>query len=295
MHRLHTLGGPNGFANMVNNRAEIVGLAETNAQDRNCPLRQFQPVVWKHGKPYALPTVGDSYGVAAYINDKGQIAGSSGACAPFNFNTLLYMSEDHAMLWVEDGTPHDLGNLGGAGGIAGNHACAINNRTQVVGHSELLNNTTFHGPKKTACRILARSLTTMPASHLASMTTGRSLARPLDANFNSHAYIWQNGMITDLNTLIKWRLQLVFSSPNPSTIEARSLAMGRQIRGNFTVSWRSQMTAVLIPAQISETRLPCSDRCSLTKLASSYDSNCHVDIMLGSRVKRSALGSVDLR
>lgn len=120
MHRLHTLGGPNGFANMVNNRAEIVGLAETNAQDRNCPLRQFQPVVWKHGKPYALPTVGDSYGVAAYINDKGQIAGSSGACAPFNFNTLLYMSEDHAMLWVEDGTPHDLGNLGGAGGIAGN-------------------------------------------------------------------------------------------------------------------------------------------------------------------------------
>src|SRR5262249_17397915 len=44
-----------------------------------------------------------------------------------------------------DGTPHDLGNLGGVGGIAGNHACALNNRGQAVGHSELANNATFHG------------------------------------------------------------------------------------------------------------------------------------------------------
>jgi uncharacterized membrane protein len=38
----------------------------------------------------------------------------------------LYLGENHALLW-ERGMVTDLGNLGGTGGIGGNHACAINN------------------------------------------------------------------------------------------------------------------------------------------------------------------------
>ena len=47
------------------------------------------------------------------------------------------------MLW-EAGAAINLGNLGGDGLFGGHHACAINNRGQVVGHSDLTGDTTFH-------------------------------------------------------------------------------------------------------------------------------------------------------
>src|SRR5882724_5071567 len=50
-----------------------------------------------------------------------------------------------ALLWKKDSAVTGLGRLGGAGGIAGNHGCAVNNQGEVVGHSELPNNPTFHG------------------------------------------------------------------------------------------------------------------------------------------------------
>jgi uncharacterized membrane protein len=83
MTRLPTLGGANGVANMINNRGEAVGYAENNTQDPGCPVHQFEPVVWENGTIRKLPThTGDAYGVAAQINDNGQVAGASGACGP---------------------------------------------------------------------------------------------------------------------------------------------------------------------------------------------------------------------
>ena len=53
--------------------------------------------------------------------------------------------ENYGPALGKDGAVTDLGRLGGAGGIAGSHGCAVNNQGEVVGHSELLNNATFHG------------------------------------------------------------------------------------------------------------------------------------------------------
>jgi probable HAF family extracellular repeat protein len=202
MHPLPTLGGANGVANMINDRGEAVGYAETAAQESNCPVHQFEPVIWKNGKPYELPTyTGDSNGVAAWINDRGQVVGSSGACAPFNPNSQLYLSENHALLW-DDRTVIDLGNLGGTGGLAGNHACAINNRSQVVGHSELPNDTTFHA-FVWARETLMQDLGTLSGDY-ASLAIGindegKIVGASLDGNFNPRAYVWENGVMTDLN------------------------------------------------------------------------------------------------
>src|SRR5229473_8370729 len=146
MTKLPTLGGANGYANMINNRGEVAGLAENNTKDPGCPVSQFEPVIWENGAIRKLPTPsGAPYGVAAWINDNGQAVGAAGACAAFNPNTGLYLVENYALLWEKDGSVHDLGNLGGTGANAGNHACALNNQGQVVGHSELPNDTTFHG------------------------------------------------------------------------------------------------------------------------------------------------------
>ena len=43
MHALPTLGGPNGYANMINDRGDIVGIAETSIQDAGCSVHRFKP------------------------------------------------------------------------------------------------------------------------------------------------------------------------------------------------------------------------------------------------------------
>jgi uncharacterized membrane protein len=120
MTRLPTLRGANGVANRINNRGEVGGYVETNTLENACPVSQFKPVIWRDGKVHKLRTwPGDSDGVVAWINDEGQAVGASGTCAPlFNQNSGLYLVENHALLWEKDGTVHDLGALGGAGGIA---------------------------------------------------------------------------------------------------------------------------------------------------------------------------------
>jgi probable HAF family extracellular repeat protein len=208
MTPLPTLGGANGSANMINGRGEVAGYAETNTPDPDlaCTVSQFAPVLWKNGKIHELPTFpGDPVGVAAWINDEGQVVGSSGTCGSFNPNSGLHLVENHALLWEKDGSVHDLGNLGGTGGIAGNHACALNNRGQVVGHSELTDDTTFHGflwTRKTGMQDLGTLDGDYASLALGINDSGDVVGGSLDSNFNARATLWKNGVLTDLNTLI---------------------------------------------------------------------------------------------
>ncbi len=206
MTKLPTLGGANGVANWINHRGEVAGWAENTTQDMGCPVSQFEPVLWENGRIHELPTFpGDAYGVAASINQNGQIVGASGTCATtFNPNSGLYLVEDHALLW-ENGTMTDLGNLGGTGGLAGNHACAINNRGQVVGHSELLNDTTFHGflwTRETGMRDLGTLTGDYASVALNINDGGEVVGASLSATFSSRAFLWKKGRMTDLNTLV---------------------------------------------------------------------------------------------
>jgi probable HAF family extracellular repeat protein len=120
------------------------------------------------------------------------------------------------LLWESDDSYHDLGNLGGP---VGNFAIGINNQGQVVGHSNLPNNTTFHAflwTRETGMRDLG----TLPGD-VASLAThindrGEVVGASLDANFNLHPVLWENGAPVDLDTLVvsnaaKLTLQLAWS------------------------------------------------------------------------------------
>jgi probable HAF family extracellular repeat protein len=234
MTMLPTLGGANGFANGINNRGEVVGISETGNNDPNpaCPVAQFAPVIWKSGIPKPLETyAGDPDGIAAAINDNGQAVGASGTCSSINPATGLYLVEDHALLWERDGTVHDLGNLGGSGGLAGKHACALNNKGQVVGHSQLPNNTTFHGFLWTKEKGMRDLGTVAGAFDYASLALGVNNAgdivgASLDANFHAIAALWaDNGVAVDLNALIA-------SNPgNLTLIQANSINSRGEITG----------------------------------------------------------------
>jgi probable HAF family extracellular repeat protein len=209
MIQLPTLGGNNGVAMAISNRGEVAGFAENSTPDPGCPAPQvlhFEPVVWEKGVIHKLPTfAGDPDGVAQQINDNGEVVGGSGTCATFNTNFLYNLVPAHALLW-EKGKATDLGNLGGQTGQAGgNIAYDINNRSQVVGTSDLEGDTTFHAflwTKRTGMQDLGTLSGDIASVSISINDAGSVIGASLDADFNPRAFLWEKGVMTDLNTLI---------------------------------------------------------------------------------------------
>ncbi len=209
MIQLPTLGGNNGVAMAISKRGEVAGFAENSTPDPGCPAPQvlhFKPVVWEKGVIHKLPTFGgDPDGVAQEINDKGEVVGGSGICATFNTNFLFNLVPVHALIW-ERGKATDLGNLGGQTGLAGgNIAYDVNNQGQVVGNSDLPGDTTFHAflwTKRTGMQDLGTLSGDVASVSISINEAGSVIGASLDANFNPRAFLWEKGVMTDLNTLI---------------------------------------------------------------------------------------------
>jgi uncharacterized membrane protein len=128
--------GNNGGVSHINNRGEVVGLAENTTADPDCGAPQkfeFKPVIWRNGQVVELSTFpGDKVGFAFGINDNSEVVGGSGACASFDPLQQLYSQPIHALFWDRNGEMQVIADLEGQ---AGSTADDINNRGQVVGSS----------------------------------------------------------------------------------------------------------------------------------------------------------------
>ncbi len=213
MTALATLGGLNSAASGINANGVMVGDAENTTKDSTCPAPQafqFKPVIWQNGKVQELPTVlGDQEGIAFAINDNGQAVGSSGICSTLNPASLTNYLAVHPVLW-QNGTATYLGSLGGTAPNGelpgpGSTALAINNHGQVVGQSNLAGDKAFHAFLWTKATGM-QDLGTLPgdtfSGALAINDAGEIVGVSLDATGNMRAYIRQNGVLTDLNTLV---------------------------------------------------------------------------------------------
>jgi probable HAF family extracellular repeat protein len=178
---LGTFGGPNSTLSnplpgevQINRRGLVVGLADTPNPDPFAPNCFFDCLVghafaWQDDMLTDLGSLAgtnnSSYAFAS--NDRGQIVGVSenGTIDP-----LTGFPEVDGVVW-QDGQIVDVGTLGGNESFTGN----INNRGQVVGGA--LNATLD--------------------------SFGGSLAIPLPFPIatQQHAFLWENGAITDLGTL----------------------------------------------------------------------------------------------
>jgi probable HAF family extracellular repeat protein len=208
MSPLATLGGHNGAANMINSQGEVVGLAETAIKDPKCPapqVLQFEPVIWEKGKVQKLPTIHDDPDGAAFgVNDTGQVVGASGDCIAFNTNLLVNLQPLHALLWQKD-TVTDLGTLGGTGHGMGILAFNLNNKGQVVGFSDTKDDKYFHAflwNKETGMKDLGTLAGDVRSVAIGINDRGDVTGLSLDMDFNPTAFLWHNGVLTDLNTLI---------------------------------------------------------------------------------------------
>ncbi|MGH2353357.1 MAG: hypothetical protein ACRDJN_17270, partial [Chloroflexota bacterium] len=206
MRPLPTLGGNNGFATGVNARGQVVGWAENAVHDPTCnspQVLQFRAVMWgpDEGQIQELPPLqGDSVSAATAINNRGQVVGISGICD----NAIGRFSAAHAVLW-EDGSVTDIGNLGG---VSWHTPMAINQRGDVVGFSNPPGDEdggfkahaflwTKHGG--------IRDLGTLPGDSTSQALgiNGRGQVVGLSCGETGcRAFLWQDGVMTDLNTLV---------------------------------------------------------------------------------------------
>jgi probable HAF family extracellular repeat protein len=195
-----TLGGSNSTGFGTNDLGDLAGSAENKVEEPTCAgtgqVLQYKPVLWRQGHVYQLPTLGkDPVGVAYAINDWGEAVGQTGPCG-----TEAFGGTGHAVLWL-NGKPFDLGSLGGT---TNNAPQDINNLSQVVGFSGLSGDATFHAFlwEKGVMKDLGTLAGDVHSVAESINSAGEIVGRSSDASFNGRGVVWQNGVITDLNTLI---------------------------------------------------------------------------------------------
>jgi probable HAF family extracellular repeat protein len=218
MFALQTVGGNNGQASAINNRGQVAGYAENGIADSTCPqgIVNFMvdlPVMWTNGNAQALPTIsGDPDGVAFGINNRGQAVGYSGTCTAANY----------AVVW-ENGTVTKLRDLGDPGGIA----FAINSHNQVVGQAVNSDGTALATIWQNHTVAALGGLMPGDVSSFATSINnqGQVVGSSFDSRGNwSHGFLWQNGMMIDLNTVFP-------ASSNLYVVSASNINESGQIAG----------------------------------------------------------------
>jgi probable HAF family extracellular repeat protein len=239
-------GGNNSYAVDLNDRGQVVGFSDTDVYDSDCaaaipnvPFRstagfQFQAVIWEpNGSVRKLAhldvdTVANAFG----INNRGQVVGNSGVCA--NTTPPPYVTSAHAVLWERDGTPTNLGSLGGP--ISG--ASAINNRGDVSGTSTTADGSTrpfLWTPESPRTLLQLNPPGDFPVVVNGCCKTINDRREIVGFMFNAdfsqqRAFLWKDGVMVDLNDLIAkdspWVLQSAAGINDSGQIAGQGLING---------------------------------------------------------------------
>lgn len=201
-------GGYDSYATAANNLGQVVGWAENGDHDATCVVTnqrlQFRAVIWE---PWGemkelppLPNTGDTTTAATAINDRGEVVGISGICDV----AVGRFSARHAVLW-KHGVPIDLGSFGG---VAWNTPTGINNEGTVVGFSDLpgdsdgtANFQAFIWKRSTGMQKLPLLPGETRAAAYGINDRGQIVGLSKVAGGSYHATLWQNGRVTDLNSM----------------------------------------------------------------------------------------------
>jgi probable HAF family extracellular repeat protein len=200
MQDLGTLGtGTDAMAQFINERGQVVGWSYTSsAPNTSCPF--FGPLalgsfIWdeKNGMR-DLGNLGGTCAIATGVNNRGIVIGDN-----VDDNTI-----ERGFLW-RNGIIQDLGaSLGGD--FTGSEG--INDRGAVAGWAYLAGNASYHAAlwqqvgKITDLGVVAGDDCSFASSiNAKTQIVGASLPSCAFDN-NTRAFLWQNGSILDLNTLI---------------------------------------------------------------------------------------------
>jgi probable HAF family extracellular repeat protein len=211
MTPLPTLGGNNGYGAGMNNLGQVVGWAENTTVDSTCTapqVYQFEAVLYSRVKgqyqaTQLPPYSGDPDGAATAINNQGEAVGISGLCS----NAVGGASAEHALSW-QNGVATNLGNLGG---MAWNTPQGINDSGEIVGFSNTSGNQFAalnpHAFLWTPQSAVMQDLGTLSGDTVSEAVSVNDQGQIVglsctDNTFSDcHAFLYQNGAMTDLNNL----------------------------------------------------------------------------------------------
>jgi probable HAF family extracellular repeat protein len=200
-------GGYESVANAVNDWDQVAGPALNTIPDPYSILglgTQTRAFLWENGVMRDLGTLGGPDAFAIYINDLGQIAGSSyvnstpnpvlDACGSYSLN----VPTEDPFIW-ENNKMIDLGTLGGTCGFAN----GLNMRGEVVGQSDLAGDQTFHPflwkrGKITDLGTLGGNFGAANWLNDAGEIVGDAT---LPGDLVPHGFLWREGTMTDLGAL----------------------------------------------------------------------------------------------
>ena len=201
MQDLGTLGGPDAYANFINQQGQIVGFSYTDSiLNPTTGLPTMHPFLWDNGTMADLGSLGGTIAGSVFANmlgrpnNLGQVVGAS---------TLAGDQTQHPFLWTSPGPMQDLGTLGGDNGVA----IAINDAGEVVGTADLLGNVSHaflskNGVMTDLGTLNGDAFSGAAAINAQGQIVGESCPRACENHLHNRAVLWENGSIFDLNKLI---------------------------------------------------------------------------------------------
>jgi len=214
---LGTLGGSTSFAQAINDRGQITGLALNGISDpfsyyyvflySFASGTQTRAFLWDEDEGMQdLGTLGGPDAAPALINQRGQVAGFSYINSTPDPNTGL--PTFHPFLWEKEKGMKDLGGFGGAATASVN---GLNERGEVVGGLDLPGDQLAHPFLWDGEKLL--DLTAPPfgeaengearwINEAGEVVGGAGLTIPCaDLGLQTHAFLWRNGAMTDLGVI----------------------------------------------------------------------------------------------
>lgn len=206
IRNLGTFGGNHSVAAMINNRGQVVGSALNTAPDPfsliglflgSSDSTQTRAFLWENGHKRDLGTLGGPDAFAGAVNERGEVAGGSYINSIPNPTTGTPTRDP--FLWRK-GKMIDLGNFGG--NLGG--ATYINNRTQVIGELSLPGDQfvdPFFWDNGKLVDLYTDTLGTNPQTAHAINDAGEIVGAGSFPDHPYDAYVWKNGVATDLGSL----------------------------------------------------------------------------------------------
>jgi len=203
MQDLNTLGGPDAFAQYLNNNGQVAGVSYTSyTPDPNTGSPPLHPFLWQNGTMKDLGNFGgtnDYLGPFIYgLNNRGEVTGTM---------ALPGDQISHAFLW----NGKQLIDLNAGGGLGGNYsgASTLNDAGEVVGTASLPGDQIYHafrwqnGVMTDLGTLHGDPCSTSESINSRGQVVGASQSVAGGCNFYTTAFLWENGgPMVDLNTLL---------------------------------------------------------------------------------------------